>query len=269
MIFASDLDRTLIYSRRFIKEVEKDNIVPVELYNEKIISYMTKQSLRLLQEISSKAMFIPITTRSIEQYSRISIFDESISIKYAVTTNGGTILIDKKLDTEWEDIVNRELKKCDSLEKVIETHKRMVKNPSILRYRVADEKFFYNIIDLNSVNETCHDYYAEFDEYLEKAKWSKYDQGRKVYYVPNVLTKEKALMYIMKKEGIEKTIVSGDSIMDLSMLEIASQGFVPLHGDLCDCLSDEHKKHINLMSEGFKGTEEILNIVKDICSKRL
>ena len=267
MIFASDLDRTLIYSRRFINEVLKDGLVPVEVHNDEVISFMTNDSLELLKEIASKIMFIPITTRTTAEYSRIDIFNKSISNKYAVTTNGGSILIDNKLDTEWDSIIKQDLRECEGIGKVVEAHKKMVKDKSVLRNRIADEKFFYDVVDEDKFDES---YLDEFDEYLKKNGWNKYVQGRKIYYIPDVLTKRKALMHIMKKENIENTIVSGDSLLDLSMLEIASKGFVLLHGQLANSLNSKHRESINLTTnEGFKGTEEFLKIIKDICSTKI
>lgn len=266
MIFASDLDRTLIYSKRFIGDMCKDDLVAVETNNNKVTSFMTRESLDLLKEIASNVMLVPITTRTKDQYLRINIFEEEISNKYAVTTNGGSIFIDRKLDTDWDTMIKEKLKDCQDIEKVIEMQRRMVTNPAITKRRVAEDMFFYNVIDLDKDKSSNFD---EFDEYLSENGWTKYDQGRKIYYVPDALTKKKALIYIMEREGIKNSLVAGDSLLDLSMLEIASKGFVPLHGELANFLNDDHKKYINLMSEGFKGTEELLNIIRNACNKKL
>ena len=131
MIFASDLDRTLIYSKRFIGDMCKDDLVAVETNNNKVTSFMTRESLDLLKEIASNVMLVPITTRTKDQYLRINIFEEEISNKYAVTTNGGSIFIDRKLDTDWDTMIKEKLKDCEDIEKELqesaETHKQ-VKN---------------------------------------------------------------------------------------------------------------------------------------------
>ena len=69
MLYFSDLDRTLIYSKKFLKEDLKE--VPIEKYEGEYISFMTEKSINLLREINEKNIFIPCTTRSIEQYERI------------------------------------------------------------------------------------------------------------------------------------------------------------------------------------------------------
>ena len=63
-----DLDNTLIYSCRHDIGEEK---VCVELYEGREVSFMTKRSLSLLKEVQKKALFVPVTTRTAEQYRRI------------------------------------------------------------------------------------------------------------------------------------------------------------------------------------------------------
>ncbi|MDE7294517.1 MAG: HAD family hydrolase, partial [Oscillospiraceae bacterium] len=67
MIFLSDLDNTLIFS---YKKMSPDNLC-VETKEGKKLSYMTHEGGRLFREMTEKMRFIPITTRSVEQYSRI------------------------------------------------------------------------------------------------------------------------------------------------------------------------------------------------------
>ena len=104
----------------------------------------------------------------------------------------------------------------------------------------------------------------EFDEYLKRVGWTRYSQGRKIYFIPDVLTKRNALVYLMEKEDIDKSIVSGDSLLDLSMLEVASQGMIPIHGDLVELLNNEIKKRMFITkNEGFKATEEFLYKIRN------
>lgn len=257
MIFASDLDRTLIYSKRFVTQGLEEDLVPVELYKDEVMSYMTKKSIEILKEIAFKYMFIPVTTRTIEQYLKINIFNDNTLNKYAVTTNGGSILINRKLDIEWKNIMDKELRECEAISKVMETHKRMIKDHFVLKTRVADEKFFYNVVELDKFDYSC---LYEFDEYLKENGWKIYIQGRKIYYIPSVLTKSNALRHIMERENITNIIASGDSLLDLSMLKIANRGFVPSHGELVSLLNDKLREHIHVtVDNGFKATEEFLH----------
>ena len=88
IVFYSDLDNTLIYSYR--REIGGKKRC-VEVYQGREISFMSEYSYHLLQEISKKALFIPVTTRTMEQYQRI---DLGIGIpEYALVCNGGILLV--------------------------------------------------------------------------------------------------------------------------------------------------------------------------------
>ena len=67
ILFASDLDNTLIYSYK--REIGKK--VLVETMGEKELSFMTENTWRLLKELPPHMMFVPVSTRSEEQYKRI------------------------------------------------------------------------------------------------------------------------------------------------------------------------------------------------------
>ena len=70
VILFSDLDRTIIHSSKFLKESINPEIVEFNK-DKKPISYMEKEALLLLNELSNNLLFIPVTTRSLEQYKRI------------------------------------------------------------------------------------------------------------------------------------------------------------------------------------------------------
>jgi hypothetical protein len=89
MMFASDLDRTLIYSKRAVQEFLGDisDLKQVEIKGDKALSFMTFQAYELLWDIATRTLFVPITTRSNEQFNRLSLLGE-IPHLYTVTANG-------------------------------------------------------------------------------------------------------------------------------------------------------------------------------------
>ena len=112
MIVASDLDRTLIYSARALREFgypEGTGLMPVERREEEWVSFMTEASFKLLLEISKKYIFIPITTRTTSQFKRIKIFQKDIPLEYAITTNGATILRNGKPLKEWTRVISSKI----------------------------------------------------------------------------------------------------------------------------------------------------------------
>ena len=52
MIYFSDLDRTLIYSSKFLKD--KNNKICIEYLNGKEINYISKNTINLLKKIQEK-----------------------------------------------------------------------------------------------------------------------------------------------------------------------------------------------------------------------
>lgn len=88
----SDLDGTLIFSA---SRKQPGDIV-CEYKDNREISCITKRQAELLPGLA----IIPVTTRSIEQYRRIR-FPEGFSPEYALTDNGGTLLVNGVPDPEW------------------------------------------------------------------------------------------------------------------------------------------------------------------------
>lgn len=88
----SDLDGTLIFSA---SRKQPGDIV-CEYKDNREISCITKRQAELLPGLT----IIPVTTRSIEQYRRIR-FPEGFSPEYALTDNGGTLLVNGVPDPEW------------------------------------------------------------------------------------------------------------------------------------------------------------------------
>ena len=72
MIFFSDLDRTLIYSKNFIKD--RDKLHCIEVLDGKEISYISKDTIKLLKKVLQDKKFIPTTTRSIELFTRLKFW---------------------------------------------------------------------------------------------------------------------------------------------------------------------------------------------------
>jgi len=76
-IFACDLDQTLIYSSKFIFNLslaEKEKIRIIEAKDGIAISYISVDCIAKIQEIMENNIFIPATTRTIEQYKEYRYF---------------------------------------------------------------------------------------------------------------------------------------------------------------------------------------------------
>ncbi|WP_129595849.1 HAD family hydrolase [Anaerophilus nitritogenes] len=268
MIFASDLDRTLIYSEKFIKGLSKEKIEVVERKKEEPLSYMTKEAVKNLKKLHEKILFVPVTTRSIEQYRRIHLLNH-MNIKYAITSNGGNILIDGLVDKEWNDFIKRTIKKeCVSFKDVFLKFKEIESKEWVIKKRVADDLFIYYIVNKNYIPKELD----SFIKWLEERSFRVSIQGRKMYFVPKCVSKGKALSYIKEREGDKDVIAAGDSLLDIPMLKIADHSISPPHGEIyqikekIDFIDFTKQKGIFAGEEILKKVEEISQIEKSLYS---
>ena len=95
-LFNCDLDNTLIYSYKHDIGADKIN---VEQYQGREISFITSRTFELLKEVAEKTVFVPTTTRTVEQYGRIDLGIHTP--QYALVCNGGILLKNGVEDSEW------------------------------------------------------------------------------------------------------------------------------------------------------------------------
>lgn len=219
IILASDLDNTLIYS---YKHDIGNCKIPVEWKDGKILSYMTEYAYYALNQVIHEVLFVPVSTRSVEQYQRIQLLKQG-EPKYAIVSNGGTLLVEGKEDKDWAEETKKLIQKAmPTLEKVI-TFLIMDQDRS-LEVRLVDESFVFTKSKnpegtLQRLKEQFVDSTVEF-----------YHNGEKIYAVPAILNKGNAVCRLLKRIGISnqnKLYAAGDSEFDLPMLEIADMAFCP------------------------------------------
>lgn len=256
MIFASDLDRTLVYSKRAINELGWEGqpvLRPVEKKDQDWVAFMTESSYLALKDLSGSALFIPVTTRTTEQFNRFGIFHHEIPLKYAVTTNGAVILFEGKPMEEWTNYISRCLQdeSCsqDELLSILKNEGFRIDG----KLKAADHLFFYFI--LNSLPSSME--VSAIQRVALKNGWRISLQGRKLYIIPQVISKGTALDFICKREGMKAIAGAGDSNLDWDFLKLCQYRFVPSHGEL---LSLPHTTGLTFTKEyGVRAGEEILH----------
>lgn len=234
MIYATDLDHTLIYSRSAFKleGKEEPDVRLIETLNGEHISFITERAVDLLEDIARRMTFVPVTTRTIEQYSRITLFQTDIVPKYAVVSNGGHILQEGAADADWHGhVLARIDRECAAWDDVSAEFRRVSDASWVLRGREADGLFYYFIVDVERIPSGVLE---EFGAWLDRQGWGMSLQGKKLYFVPKACNKKDAVLHIMEREGDERLAASGDSLLDLSFLEIAEVAIAPAHGEIYD-----------------------------------
>lgn len=253
MVIFSDLDRSIIYSNKFLKDINKNTYECIEIKDNKEISYISLKTIETLRKINENTLFIPTTTRTKEQFQRINFNKYNINFNYAITSNGGCILKDNEPLVEWEEEVEKLKKSCESIERMIELFESYKNVEGIVNFKVAENLFFYLVVDLKNFNL---DKIQEYIDILHDKNWIYYISGRKIYFLPKGITKENAIEYICKIENIKNFAVIGDSNMDRGMLNITDNAYVLKHGDINH--DEIIGKFIRSNEEGIKGTEEVL-----------
>lgn len=259
MIFVSDLDQTLIYSEKFIEEPVRSRVVPIEEKDGKIISYILSDTLENLKSLMDKAVFIPATTRTLEQYGRIKVFRDIVPT-FAIVNHGGSILIDGEPDTDWQGRVKESLcSSCEAIKKVRETFENGIYDSSwVLDIREVEDLFFYCIVDNEKVPDKGLE---EYISYVESSNWQSCLHGRKLYFIPRAVNKWNAVQYIKNMLPGHIIAASGDSVMDLELLEMADYKIMPAHGEAYDALKNR-ENGIKTSSTGFKASCEILDAIE-------
>ena len=144
MVVFSDLDRSIIYSKKFLKE---DDQLDIEIYKGENISYISKDTVELIKKIKNDSHFIPATTRTIEQIKRINFKKYGLDFKYVITSNGGNILIDGMIDREYKILIDEKLKSSSPISEVVNLFEGYKSIEGILKFRVVEDLFFYIVID--------------------------------------------------------------------------------------------------------------------------
>ncbi|GHB38759.1 hypothetical protein GCM10010347_05290 [Streptomyces cirratus] len=236
VLVASDLDRTLIYSAAALGLTMPDPVAPrllcVEVHESKPLSYMTETAAALLAELTADpgVVWVPTTTRTRKQYQRIRF--PGRPAKYAICANGGQLLVDGVPDRDWRrQVAARLAEECAPLAEVYE-HLLATADPAWLRKaRVAEDLFAYLVVERALVPD---EWLKALVSWAEPRGWTVSLQGRKIYAVPQPLTKSAAMRELVRRTGAATTLAAGDSLLDADLLLAADRGWRPGHGELAD-----------------------------------
>jgi len=259
MIFASDLDQTLIYSVRSMgPDVDPAQIVPVETVRGQAVSYMSVRALEKLQRLAARQTFIPVTTRTIEQYKRIELFHEQLVPAYAITSNGGHVLLRGESDAEWARGVRAQTAKQSAAAAEIRSHFARIAHSDWVRgERFCDELFYAVVIQRDKMPLEA------VQELAERARglgWELSLQGRKLYLIPQHVNKADALRYVQARLGEDEVAAAGDSLLDRCLLDAADYAIAPRHGELFRSFAGEGTYRFTSAS-GIAAAEDIADYV--------
>ena len=249
-IFATDLDRTMIYSNRF----DVSECVGVETYNGSEISYMTERALDILRMLNLKTTLIPTTTRSVEQFKRVRPFQNT---EWAITSNGGTILHYGEVYEPWHIDVHMKLreKNFDTILTDIGLESAFTIYDMEYAPRLVDGVFYYM-----KIKDGMKTYVSDFLKTALPDGWSFTIQGIKLYIIPTEITKESALAYlidVIAGPSLVNIITAGDGELDVEFLKLGDTIYIPQNTAAADAFDDLDEEYEMVESSPY-GAEDIL-----------
>ncbi|MGC4935271.1 HAD family hydrolase [Gordonia sp. DT30] len=235
-LIATDLDRTLIFSRTAMGEQQFAALDPVcvEIYQDAPLSYLTPRAHTLLSRLAAVAPVVPVTTRTPAQFARITL--PGSPFRYAIVSSGGRILCAGGDDPQWRAEVERRVRTCAPLAEVTSALHTRIDDSWVRSSRTADDLFCYVVVDLDRQPAAFLD---DWRGWCAARGWTVSQQGRKIYALPREVTKSAALAHVRARlidEGAldadAPVYAAGDGRLDIDLLEYADAAIRPCHGEL-------------------------------------
>lgn len=260
-LIATDLDRTMIYSRNAFHAATNVPTVCVEHLEGAPLSFMTTTAALRMQTLTEPAAVIPTTTRTIKQFERIQL--PGAPWRYAITSNGGNILVDGIPDMRWRIDIDAQVRASGATLSEVNTELRArIDDSWVTKFRIADHLFAYLVVKPKEVPEG---FLAEWDAWCRPRGWSASQQGRKIYTMPMAVCKSHAVREVRRRlldngelTDAAMTLAAGDGALDAEMLRTADSAIRPRHGEL-EQLNWTHPNLTVTRASGILAGEEIIN----------
>lgn len=215
ILFHSDLDQTLIYSYRHNIGPEK---VCVEIYENRELSYMHPDWMEALKRIQKKALFVPTTVRTVEQYQRIRM--GITEPEYALVCAGGILLKHGQRDSLW---YQESLRLAEDAQQELKLAQQILEED---RDRSFEIRFIEQLF-LFTKSKYPQNSVQRLKERLDLKRVDVYQSGSKLYILPKKLGKDSGVLRLKSLLQADMVLAAGDSELDSAMLQIAQMGFCP------------------------------------------
>lgn len=251
----------MIYSRNAFSANTDVPTVCVEHLEGAPLSFMTTAAALRMQTLTEPAAVIPTTTRTIKQFNRIQL--PGAPWRYAITSNGGNILVDGVPDLRWRIDIDAKVRAGGAtLSEITAELRTRIDDSWVTKFREADDLFCYLVV---RPKEVPAGFLAEWDAWCRARGWSASQQGRKIYSMPDVVCKSHAVAEVRRRLlesgelAIEaRTFAAGDGALDAEMLRAADYAIRPRHGEL-EHLNWTHPNLTITRATGILAGEEIIN----------
>lgn len=210
----SDLDNTLIYSRR--RRIDAPKVL-AELLDGREQAYMTQRTLGFLASVRDVVRLVPVTTRTARQYGRIHLLADTLAVRHALVCNGGMLLEDGEVDPQWLAETRRLAGPALSdLGRAMAWLERRVGEGSS---HMAEGLMAYAVLRDPAAAEALA---CGMRMSFSGSRLAISVDGRKVYAMPAAMSKGRAVERYMRRFGSAPvTVCAGDGVLDLSMFALA------------------------------------------------
>ena len=255
MILISDLDRTLIYSKKSFTKEYSGKIVCVEKNGDKELTYVTSDTLPLLKKLLLKVPLVPCTMRSYKQTMRVDFIRE-MDFNTCICSNGAEIYINGEKDIEWEEKITSFI----SNEKFLTTINLL--NERFYNIDVTVRNILGYYIEIKCKDElSAYGICKIVKECIPDENINVFTITNKVFAIDKRINKANAIIYLKKKLDLNHIISAGDSISDVEMLLISDHSIAPKHKTF-ECSVD----YITETSSILAGEEIINHLIKHCLS---
>lgn len=214
----TDLDGTILFSKRTLPaELKEENCFKAETYGNGGHGYMESELVDFFIDWQRDNLLIPVTTRSMEQYERLSEIWQKLPIPFALTSNGGNLYRDGVLDERWNKEVREYLAmELQHKEAVLAILNVILPQESVRKLKDIDGLYYCVLVIERKWDEG---FIQEVNAALAVYDWIGYFQHKKLYFLPKNLSKEQAVNRLKQEFGSQLTYKGlGDTDMDQEML---------------------------------------------------
>lgn len=229
-VFFTDIDGTLINSHRRKYE---GKIIWAEYINGKKQAYIPGGAFTSLKKLDIE--IVPVTSRSVNQFIRLTEFLKSLKVRRALVNNGSLLVpLSGKTDGETKRFNIETMKDCAAYAESMENAFHTLQTTRGIRNLYAALPCF-----ISAACDDIGEVKANLPEDLPGALRI-FCERNKLYIMPEIISKGRQIERFCQTFGIKRKISAGDSENDISMLETADLCFCP--PDIAECFATEGKR---------------------------
>lgn len=244
-----DLDGTLVFPERdFIGAGMAYRCVDRTAVRE--VGFASIRLIELLGELGMQGIqVVPTTARSAVQLSRMQLFSNVPAV--AIVGAGATIIIDGVVDASWQEVLSWRIRSSAPVSDVVNSIEPALYGSA--RLDVREGKLIVVTYPSADLLEAPLETLADD---LPPLGWRACADGRRLYLLPDGLSKVAAAEYVAESCGAEWWAAAGDSSLDVGLLARASYG-VTLAGSSVACGPDRPSEiHVTGLN-GPRAAEEV------------